>query len=130
MLIVLCADDARTAAPGKESIDNLVKELQDKGFDLEMEGDFTEHLSIGIKHRDDRTACMTQKGLIEKIIATFKMKECNANKTPAPLTALGSDAEAKPWDQTHWDCAGIVGMLLCASNNTRLDIAFAASQVA
>ena len=51
MLIVLCADDAGTAAPNEESIDNLVEELQDKGFDLEMEGDFTECLSIRVEHR-------------------------------------------------------------------------------
>ena len=95
-----------------------------------MEGDFTECLGVGTEHREDRTACMTQKGLIEKIIATTKMKECNANKTPALLTALGSDTEGKPWDQTHWDCAGIARMLLHASNNTRLDISFAVSQVA
>ena len=53
MLIVLCVDDAGTTAPNEESIDKLVKELQDKGFDLEMEGDFTKHLGIRMEHRDD-----------------------------------------------------------------------------
>ena len=62
MLIVLCVDDARTAAPNEESIDELVKELQDKGFDPEMESDFTKCLGIGMEHRDDGSACMTQKG--------------------------------------------------------------------
>ena len=95
-----------------------------------MEGDFTECLGIGMEHRDDGSVCMTQKGLIKKIIATAKMQGCEPNKTPAPLTASGLDAEGKPWDQNHWDCASIVGMLLCVSNDTRLDIAFAASQVA
>ena len=73
---------------------------------------------------------MTWKGLIEKIIVTAKMKECKPNKTPALTTAQGLDTKGKPWDQNHWDCASIVGMLLHASNNTRPDIAFAASQVA
>ena len=95
-----------------------------------MEGDFMECLGVGMEHRDDRTVCVTQKGLIKKIIATAKMQGCNANKTPASLTAPGSDAEGEPWDQNHWDCASIVGMSLHASNNTRLDITFAASQVA
>ena len=73
---------------------------------------------------------MTQKGLIEKIIATAKMQGCKPNKTPALQVALGSDAEGVPWDQNHWDCASSVGVLLCASNNTGPDITFAASQVA
>ena len=46
------------------------------------------------------------------------------------MTASGPDAEGEPWDQNHWDCASIVRMLLQASNNTRPDITFAASQVA
>ena len=131
MLIVLHADDARTAAPNEKSIDNPVKELQDKGFNLEMEGDFTECLSIRTEHRDDGSVCMTQEGLIKKIIATAnKMQGCKPNKTPPPLTALGSDTEGEPWCQNHWDHTSIVGMSLHVSNNTRLDITFAVSQVA
>ena len=96
-----------------------------------MEDEFAECIGIGAEHRDDGTICMTQKGLIEKIIATAKMRGCNANKTPASLTAPGSDAEGELWDLNHWDCASVAGMLLlCASNNTRPDVAFAASQIA
>ena len=95
-----------------------------------MEGNFTECLGIRAQHRDDRNAHMTQKGLIKKIIATAKMQGCKPNKTPALLTALGLDAEGEPWDQNHWDCASIVRMLLCVSNNIRQDITFAASQIA
>ena len=50
MLIILCVDDAGIAAPNEESVNKPVKELQDKGFDLEMEGDFTEHLGIRTEH--------------------------------------------------------------------------------
>ena len=89
MLMIPCADDAGMAAPDEESVNNPVEELQDEGFDLEMEGDFTEHLGIRMEHRDDRTICMTQKGLIKKTIAVAKMKEqCNLNKTPALTAAL------------------------------------------
>ena len=126
----MCADGARTVAPNEESMNNLVKELQDEGFDLEMEGDFAECPGIRMEHRDDRTICMTQKGSIKKTVATAKMKERNPNKTPASTAALGSDAKGKHWDQHHWDCARIVGMLLHASNNTRPDVTFTASQVA
>ena len=66
-----------------------------------MEGDFTKCLGIAMEHRDDGSVCMTQKGLIEKIIATVKMQGCKPNKTPAPLTALGLDTDGKPWDQSH-----------------------------
>ena len=80
--------------------------------------------------RDDRTICMTQKGPIKKIVARAKMEECNPNKTPALTAAPGFDAKGEPWDQNHWDCASIVGMLLCVSNDTGPDITFAVIQVA
>ena len=107
--MILCAADAGMDTP-------------DKGFDLEMEGDFAEHLGIGMQQRDNRTICMTQKGLIEKIISTAKMKKCNPSKTPAPTAAPGLDAKCKPWEKEHWGCASVVRMLLCALNNTGPDI--------
>ena len=94
-----------------------------------MEGNFKECLGTGIKHQDDRSACMTQKGLIKKMIATAKMEGCNPDKTLTTLTASGSDAEGAPWNQDHWDCASIVGVSSCASDDTGPDITFAASQV-
>ena len=84
-----------------------------------------------MEHKDDGSVCMTQKGLIKKIIATAKMQGgCKPNETPALLTAPGSDTEGELWDQNHWDHASIVGMPLCASNNTRPGVTFAVSQVA
>ena len=95
-----------------------------------MEGNFTECLGIGMEHRDDGSVCMTQEGLIEKIIATAEMQGFKLNKTPALPAAPGSDAEDEPWDEKHWDCTSVVGMPLHVSNNTRPDIAFEVSQVA
>ena len=77
MLTILCVNNARKAAPDKESTNNPAKELQNEEFNLEMKGNFTEHLGIRMEHRDDGTIHMTRKGSIEKIIATAKMKECS-----------------------------------------------------
>ena len=126
MLTILCADNTGMAAPDEESTVNLVKELWDGGFDLEMEGDFTKCPGIGMEERDSGMICMCQKGPIK----TAEMKECDPSKTPAPTTAPGMDAQGKPCNQKHWDCASVVRMLLCVSNNTRPDVTFVASQAA
>ena len=107
MLIILCADDAGMAAPGKESINDPVKELCDEGFNLEMEDDFMEHLGIGMEHRDDGTICVTQKGLIEKIIETTKTTGCKPNSAPAQQVASGSDPDRELWDQSTRNCAKV-----------------------
>ena len=47
--MILHVDDAVLVTPDKENVNNLVKELCDEGFDLEMEGDFVECLRIGME---------------------------------------------------------------------------------
>ena len=83
-----------------------------------------------MQQRDNGTICVTQREMINKIIAMAKMKKCSPNETPALTTALVSGAEGKPWDWRHCDCARAFRTLLCASNVTRPDITFALSQVA
>ena len=88
MLIISFVDDAGMAAPNEESINGPVKELQDEGFNLEMEGDFTKCLGIGMEHRDDGSVCMTQKGPIKKTIATARMQSCHQPATFAKNKTL------------------------------------------
>ena len=68
LLMILYVDNAGIAAPTREDVENFVKELQSKGFDLEINGEFTEYLGIRIEELPDRSHHMLQQGLIEKII--------------------------------------------------------------
>ena len=72
---------------------------------------------------------MAQPGLIKKVIEATGMELCSANKTPTSQTALGSDPEGSPINET-WKYSSVVGMLLYLSVNTRTDVVFAVSQVA
>ena len=108
----------------------LEQRIHSSGFDLDIEGKFAEYLGVGIEECPDGTRIMTQKGLIDKIIKSTKMQECNPTWTPSPQAALGSDPDGEPHDENEWKYASIVGMLLYVSNNTRPDITFAVSQVA
>ena len=130
LIIVLYVDDAGIAAPNIEIVDEFVKSLKAKGFELTKEGSFSEFL--GIKFDEDSkagTITMTQTGLIKKVIATTNMEDCNPNWTPAARDALGIDPEGESMQET-WSYPSVVGMLLYLSTNTRPDITFAVSQVA
>ena len=128
--MILYVDDAGIAAPNKEDVYKFVEELRNEGFDLEIEGEFTEYLGIGIEELSDGSLHMSQQGLIEKIIKTTKMTDCNPNWTPTTQVPLGSDPDGELFDQVDFNYASIVGMLLYVANNTRPDITFAVSQVA
>ena len=130
LLMVLYVDDAGIAAPTEADVHAFIQELRDIGFDLDVEGKFNEYLGVGIEELPDGTRHMTQKGLIDKILETTKMTDCNPNHTPCPQVALGKDLDGTLYDQKDWNYASIVGMLLYVSNNTRPDITFAVSQVA
>ena len=49
MLMIPCVNNAGVAAPEEKDIKGLVEELRNKGFDLEMEGNFSICLEMGIK---------------------------------------------------------------------------------
>ena len=130
MILVVFVDDAGIGSKRKEDADNLVQQLVDRGFELTREGTFTEFL--GIKFDKDKSAgtiTLTQQGLIQKIVDTTGMQDCNPNWTPASPMALGSDPDGETMRE-EWLYSSIVGMLLYLSTNTSPDIAFAVSQVA
>ena len=129
-LIVIChVDDLGLQVPKKEIVDQLILDLEKRGFALTLEGSFAEYLGIQYEQLNDERISMTQTGLIQKIIDAAGMNECNSNKTPATRECLGSDPDGKPMEEA-WNYRSIVGMLLYLSTNSRPDIAFSVSQVA
>ena len=128
MMVVLYVDDAGIGAKDPADIDKLIDELRALGFELKKEGDFTSFLGIKMETLDDGSIELTQTGLIDKILESAGMTDCNPNRVPA-TGPLGSDPDGEPMDET-WNYRSIVGMLLYLSTNTRPDITFAVSQVA
>jgi hypothetical protein len=111
-------------------IDTFVTSLESQGFELTRESSFSEFLGIKLEQsKDKKKITLTQRGLIQKIINTVGLQDCNPNWTPTIQTALGSDPEGLPMNKT-WGYPSVVGMLLYLSTNTRPDITFAISQVA
>ena len=53
--MILCVDDAGLAAPCQEDIEKFVEELRELGFDLEIEGDFTECLGMAVNEEANGT---------------------------------------------------------------------------
>ena len=99
-LIVICyVDDLGLQAPKKEIIDELISQLRKKGFDLTLEGSFSEYLGIQYTKVSDTEIKMTQTGLIKKIIDATGMNDCNSNRTPTTKEALGSDVEGEPMEE-------------------------------
>ena len=74
---------------------------------------------------------MTQKGLIDRILATMNMSDCNGKSTPTDGSGkpLGSDKEGAP-ASASWSYPSVIGMLLYLASNSRPDIAYATHMAA
>ena len=57
---------------------------------------------------------LKQTGLIKKILKATGMSDCNKASVPADPKPLGEDVKGKPFKES-WECASVVGMMLCLS---------------
>jgi hypothetical protein len=130
MLLVCFVDDCGLAVDDPSKVNWFVDELRKKGFELEVEGDFTAFLGVAFDKSVDGSIHIHQSGLIDKIIVASKLEDANPNWTPAAPAAIGSDKEGTPYDHEPWQYSSIVGMLIYLTTNTRPDIGYAVSQVA
>ena len=128
IMVVLYVDDSGIAAKDPKDIDALIQALEDKGFQLTREGSFAEFLGIKFEQADKNEYRLTQRGLIDKVVAATGLQNCRPNLLPCSQQALGSDPEGPPMSDP-WSYPSVVGMLLYLSCNSRPDIAFAVSQV-
>ena len=129
MILVQYVDDCGIGAPTMEHIDAFVAELRGLGLKLTQEGSFAEFLGIKFDEREDGSIELTQKGLIQKILAATGMEDCNPNSVPAAQAALGADKDGEPMEE-NWNYRAIIGMALYLCTNTRPDISFQVSQIA
>ena len=130
IIILLFVDDLGIAYSNSEDVEEFFANLANMGFEFTREGSFTDFLGIKFERDEaNNTVTLTQKGLIQRIIAATGMEDCNPNWTPATQQALGIDPDGEPMNET-WSYPSIVGMLLYLSTNTRIDISFAVSKVA
>lgn len=94
-----------------------------------VEEDISSFLGISIETLQDKSLLLTQTGLINRILNTCHMINCNAKDTPASTTALGSDLSGPPFSH-DFSYPSAIGMLMYLASNSRPDIAFAVHQCA
>ena len=97
-------DDCPWSSKDGAALDKLIAQMKEL-MDLAVEGnDASAFLGVQLTRRDD-TIELTQLGLIEKVLETTGMQDCNGKATPATQT-LGKDPNGKPFqEKCDWDAA-------------------------
>jgi len=135
MAVLTYVDDCIFFGKDLKKIDAIIARLKKK-FDLTVEEaqgqDQDVFAYLGVEVQVNKTTgemTFLQKGLIDKVLRTTGMQDCNAKPTPACTTPLGTDADG-PRCQQSWDYASVIGMLMYLTSNSRPDIQYAVHQCA
>ena len=135
-IICVCyVDDTIFAGADSELLEAEIRSLgvnekeQRHTFALRNEGEVGAFLGIQIKKTGPQEFYLTQTGLIDKVLATTGMTDCNGVDTPSTTTPIGLDTHGDPFVES-WQYNSVIGMLMYLSANTRPDIAYAVHQAA
>ena len=139
IICVQYVDDCLWFYHDKKDLDDLLKTFVDDGdkynWEMSIDGDVKEYLGIGINKRTKEEGggyVLHQTGLINKILATTGMTDCNGKKTPTTSDApLGTNPRVDPARyQNKWSYASVVGMMMYLASNSQPEIQFAVHQCA
>lgn len=135
MICVVYVDDTII---GSLHIADINREIESLGildstrkhiFTLRNEGAVNDFLGIHIQQVDKFKFQLTQVGLIEKILRSMNMEDCNGCDTPATTDPLHADLHGQGFKE-DWKYDSVIGMMMYLANNTRPDIAYAVHQAA
>jgi hypothetical protein len=130
MVILTYCDDCLFFHQSQSAIDDVIEQIRKGGLSLTIEDSIFSFLGVEVKKSSSGDEIeLLQTGLIDKVLRTCKMTDCNTKETPAMPTPLGTDAAGARWD-AEWDYASVVGMLMYLCSNSRPDIQFAVHQCA
>ena len=134
MLILTYVDDTLFFGPDLAMIEKTISDLEGLGYGLTREeGDEnTAFAFLGVNITPDpktRHVRLTQTGLIDKILLTTGMTDCNTKGSPSTASPLATDASG-PRRKESWSYPSVVGMLMYLASNAHPEIQFAVHQCA
>lgn len=127
---------ARDSNDDNSLIQTLTNDGDEYNWEHTVEGDLHSFLGINIaqvEKKDKQGNKMkgwkfTQRGLIDKILRSTKMQDCNPKHTPTKTTnVLGTNQEGMRLKE-EWIYRSIVGMLLYLAATSQPDLSFAVHQ--
>ena len=134
MILIRYVDDTLLFGPYLKHIKKVISKLEGLGYGLTREeGDeSTEFAFLGVSITPDpvtKILRLTQTSLVEKILKSTGMYECNTRGSPAISSPLGTNSTGSH-RKDSWNYASIIGMMMYLASNDHPDIQFAVHQCA
>ena len=131
-MYVLYTDDSIIAGPDPKEIDLVIKEIQQVGLDITVEGTLEDFLGVNISRKADGTIHLTQPHLIDQILKDLRLDGEQVTTKPIPATSsklLSRHSESKDFDNS-FNYRSAIGKLNYLERGTRGDISYIVHQCA
>ena len=133
MIYVLYTDDSILAGPSEKRIARTIKQMQDGGLELTVEGDLEDFLGVNIdRNRATGEIHMTQPHLIESILQDLRLKKGESKCKDTPMkssTILGKSKDSPEFDRS-FNYRSVIGKMNYLEKGSRSELAYAIHQCA
>ena len=98
MIYVLYTDDSILVGPSEQRIQETIKQMQEVGLQLTIEGDLEDFLGINIDCTSREAIHLTQPHLIDSILQDLRLKkgESKCKDTPTKLSTILNKSKDSP----------------------------------
>ncbi len=130
IIFMVFVDDGIFLGSIDSQLQDVIKEIQNLGLNIEDQGHPVDYLGVNIKKLKDGSYEFTQQALIYSIIDDIGLKDAKAKPVPAKVSLLLHVFKDKPAFDLNFNYRSAVGKLSYLAQTTKLDIINATHQIA
>jgi hypothetical protein len=130
IIFMVYVDDGIFLGSNDLQLQDVNKEIQDLGLNIEDQGNPADYIGVNIKKLKDGSYEFTQRALIISIIDDVGLKDAKVKPVPAKVSLQLHAFKDKPPFDLNFNYRSAVGMLNYLAQTTRLGIMYAMHQIA
>ena len=113
IICVLYTDDSILAGPSKQRIQATIKQMQETGLQLTIEGDLEDFLGVNINRTSRGAIHLTQPHLIDSILQDLRLKkgESKSKYTPMKLSTVMNKSKDSPEFDQSFNYQSVIGKM-------------------
>ena len=131
VILIIYVDDGILFGYDKALLLDVVKRLQQEGYDIEEMGDVCDYIGVKVDKLPDGRIKLSQPQLITQILTDLGFQEHTKSKEIPALSSkpIHRDPDGDPFEE-KWEYPSIIGKLNYLEKSTRGDLSYAVHQCA
>ena len=132
MIYVLYTNDRILAGPSEQQIQETIKQMQEVGLQLTIEGDLEDFLGVNIDRTSRGAIHLTQPHLIDLILQDLCLKkgESKCKDTPMRSSTILNKSKDSPEFDRSFNYRSVIGKMNYLEKVSRSELAYAIHQCA